>query len=372
MFIKSFVGACVAAMAHSLSIEPAVDQSPAAISELLSQTETTAISSAICTRTATRNKAALPDFYGILNGTSKYTDTDFKHDWSAFAWKDAKEVYDEMATPYKTAVWKRAGELYPNNTLWGSRGITSYDINQGEIGNCWFISAASALAEKKGRLESVFLNTSTNANGIYGVNFYTLGVPHTVIVDDFIPVTKWGTTWTHKMTVGPGTDGSMWGTVIEKAFAKYHGNFWHINAGAPQTALKTLHGAPVTYHTHTKTLTLDKLWKAIKAADAAGHMMTAGTPAKAGKTHHDKLANGLSIMHAFTILSAHELKDAKGKTIKLLKMRNPWGKEEYKGPYSDSSKLWTADLKKQAGYVKANDGVFFIPLADFKKSFVET
>ena len=371
MFTKSFVGACVASMALGLNIEPA-GQTPAAITEILSQTETTAISSAICQRTATRNKAALPDFNGILAGTTKYTDTDFKHDWSAFAWKDAGEVYTEMATPYKTAVWKRASEAFPGKTLFGTNGITPQDILQGEIGNCWFVSAASALAEKKGRLESVFLNSSASANGIYGVNLYTLGVPHTVIVDDFLPLQKSGTTYT-TLAANVGKDGSLWGAVLEKAFSKYHGNYWHTNGGSPSTALKTLHGAPVTYHMHSdKTLTVDKLWKAIKAADAAGHMMTAGTPSVPGKNHFDKLANGLSISHAFTILSTHELKDAKGKTIKLLKIRNPWGKEEYKGPYSDSSKLWTADLRKQAGAVVANEGVFFMPIADFKKSFVET
>lgn len=50
--------------------------------------------------------------------------------------------------------------------------------------------AASALAEKPKRLEKIFLNVSgeTNKNGIYAVNLYTLGVKHTVIVDDFLPL----------------------------------------------------------------------------------------------------------------------------------------------------------------------------------------
>ena len=55
-------------------------------------------------------------------------------------------------------------------------------------------------------------------------------------------------------------------------------------------------------------------------------------------------------------------------------MRNPWGKEDYKGPYSDNSKLWTDALKKQVGGLKVNkkDGIFYIPLDHYKKSFVET
>ena len=43
--------------------------------------------------------------------------------------------------------------------------------------------------------------------------------------------------------------------------------------------------------------------------------------------------------------------------------------EVYSGPWSDNSKLWTADLKKQAGYVNAHDGVFFMPLKLYMKSF---
>lgn len=47
---------------------------------------------------------------------------------------------------------------------------------------------ASALAEKHKRLERVFLNEAVSKEGIYGLNLYTLGVPHTVIVDDYLPV----------------------------------------------------------------------------------------------------------------------------------------------------------------------------------------
>ena len=52
------------------------------------------------------------------------------------------------------------------------------------------MAAASALAEKTRRLERIFLNVNgeTNRNGIYAMNLYTLGVPHTVIVDDWLPL----------------------------------------------------------------------------------------------------------------------------------------------------------------------------------------
>ena len=33
--------------------------------------------------------------------------------------------------------------------------------------------------------------------------------------------------------------------------------------------------------------------------------------------------------------------DYKGKTVKLLKLRNPWGFEEWNGAWSKKSGLWT-------------------------------
>lgn len=132
-----------------------------------------------------------------------------------------------MQESYFTVEWQRANTAIPGAKFWGTSGSLSRDdINQGYIGNCWFLAGASAIAEIPGRLEKVFLNHSNDLNdaGIYGVNFYTLGVPHTVIVDDFLPLVPWGDgydTWFAHI----GTDNAMWMPILEKAFAKYHGNY---------------------------------------------------------------------------------------------------------------------------------------------------
>ena len=87
-------------------------------------------------------------------------------------------------------MWKRAIDEFPENPFWGTDGITPLDMVQGALGNCWFTAMASAMAEKPQRLENLFVDQSgtLNKNGAYGVNLYTLGVPHTVIVDDFLPL----------------------------------------------------------------------------------------------------------------------------------------------------------------------------------------
>ena len=88
---------------------------------------------------------------------------------------------------------------------------------------------------------------------------------------------------------------------------------------------------------------------------------------KPGKS--DKYMNevGLNLSHAYTVLGTKTLTDKDNKKIRLVKIRNPWGEETYNGAFSDKSDLWTDDLRKQAGAVKKNDGVFFMPIADYKK-----
>lgn len=40
-------------------------------------------------------------------------------------------------------------------------------------------------------MQKVFLNTEStlNAKGIYALQFHSLGVPHTIVIDDYLPLT---------------------------------------------------------------------------------------------------------------------------------------------------------------------------------------
>ena len=70
---------------------------------------------------------------------------------------------------------------------------------------------------------------------------------------------------------------------------------------------------------------------------------------------------GLVSGHAYTLLNVLELSTGE----KLARVRNPWSQGEWKGDWSDSSSKWTAASKKEAGYVNANDGQFFMPFKTF-------
>ena len=55
---------------------------------------------------------------------------------------------------------------------------------------------------------------------------------------------------------------------------------------------------------------------------------------------------GIVGLSSYSLLAATELIDKKKKKVKLVKLRNPWGKFEWEGDWSDKSDCWTDQLKK--------------------------
>jgi calpain-15 len=67
--------------------------------------------------------------------------------------------------------WKRASEIYPNSEIFVN-GIDPNDIEQGGLGNCYFLAFLSALAENPVRIQKLFVTKNVNQAGIYLINFY--------------------------------------------------------------------------------------------------------------------------------------------------------------------------------------------------------
>ena len=82
----------------------------------------------------------------------------------------------------------------------------------------------------------------------------------------------------------------------------------------------------------------------------------------------DKSKIGLATGHAYSILSVSELDNHR-----MLKLRNPWGRFEWTGRFSDSDpKLTLGQLTAMALDERdANDGTFWLPYADFQKYFLK-
>jgi hypothetical protein len=61
------------------------------------------------------------------------------------------------------------------------------DVDQGQIGDCYFLDAASSLANTDYRLLNAFITDRRNPQGIFALQYYLKGIPRVMLVDDFIP-----------------------------------------------------------------------------------------------------------------------------------------------------------------------------------------
>ena len=82
------------------------------------------------------------------------------------------------------------------------------------------MAAISAVAEKPHRIDEFMVSTDYSEEGIYAMNVYSVGVPYTLIIDDYLPMYGDNTIF-----AGLGKDNSFWAAIVEKGFAKWYGNW---------------------------------------------------------------------------------------------------------------------------------------------------
>ena len=97
-------------------------------------------------------------------------------------------------------------------------------------------------------------------------------------------------------------------------------------------------------------------------------MVTSSNPG----SDSDKSASGVVQGHAYTLLNATVL-NFQGRQIRLVQLRNPWGKGEFTGEWSDDDPRWNSvdpRERQRVGFKKdKNDGIFFMPFEVFWNEF---
>jgi hypothetical protein len=150
--------------------------------------------------------------------------------------------------------------------------IVPNDINQGDIGDCYFIAAMAEIASQNPEIIS---NMISEKNNNYTIQFYQRQffnlfgklVPHEVTIDSSLPM-KDGEYYFSK-----GADpNEVYPMVIEKALAAENGSYKAIIGGYGNRAMEMISGVPSETH-KPEDITLDE----ISNFDEAGYAMTATT-----------------------------------------------------------------------------------------------
>jgi len=130
-----------------------------------------------------------------------------------------------------------------------------------------------ALAEFPDLVKSVFLTQSINDVGIQAVRFYIRGKPWVVTIDDSLYVDS-----DNKLFfAGLGESNTLWGPLLEKAWAKVRGSYASADKGGTfTTGIKALVGSPVYYYASTD-YTGDQIYSMVTSANDVDYIMGAGT-----------------------------------------------------------------------------------------------
>ena len=243
----------------------------------------------------------------------------------------------------------------------------SEDVIQGELGDCYFLSTLSALAENPKNITNIVNNTKVS-DGNFEATIYIHGEPVKVVIDDSFPVanaTKIAFAGINEKT------GNIWPMILEKIWAKCNKSYEDIIPGNSSDAFEFLTPAPFDHYFHTQEIS-NSLFKIIQEASDKNQIILADIT-ETKNTNLDTLSKmGLITNHAYSIIGTAVLKKPNGNEIQLIKMKNIWGTNEWIGDWSDKSLKWTQEFKKAVGLQEKEDGVFWMSYDDYLQFYTTT
>ena len=287
---------------------------------------------------------------------------------------DDSSIYDVTNEPTypleERPVWKRPTEFMDDTPQLFEGEICPNDIVQGALGDCWFLASIASLAENRALVKRLFISESYNEFGIYKLRICKNGEWVIVTIDDYFPCYLNGGPM---FTSSRGNE--LWVLLLEKAYAKLHGNYCQLRAGFVAHGMMDLAGWPTFKYNFPEDKNdmnkirkyADDLWRAMADADKRGHNMCAGTPGvdiftEGGGPKED---HGIVPGHAYSIIQAKEYKN-----IRLLNVRNPWGEFEWGGAWSDNDSHWTDEMIQAFNpSFDSDDGAFWMSYEDFFMNF---
>lgn len=261
--------------------------------------------------------------------------------------------------------WKRASEIFSGKFELFENTISVDDIKQGSLGNCYFLSAISSMAEHPQLIASLFRYMTVKENGYYEIIMRVDGEWVVVIVDDYIPVYESN----GQPAFAKAQGRELWVMILEKAWAKVNGGYKNTIAGLSSDVLRTLTPFNCEYVTHENYKdNLDNLWK--KIFQSSNNEDIAGCTTSFDKKFCSPV--GIVAGHAYSLLKAYE-ENVNGKKVRLLYIRNPHGGGEWKGKWSDSSSEWNSTTKQLFNKVESKeDGNFYMEYSDYIKYYIAT
>ncbi|CAN9510744.1 unnamed protein product [Ophioblennius macclurei] len=276
---------------------------------------------------------------------------------------DASLFYSQ-STPVNIE-WKRPKEICENpKFIVGDADRT--DICQGQLGDCWLLAAIASLTLKKDAMNRVIPRDQDFDHryaGIFHFRFWQHNKWLDVVVDDRLPTVRNNLIMLHS-----ASNNEFWSALLEKAYAKMHGSYESLKGGSTMEAMEDFTGGVGEMYETKKAP--DNLFATMKKALDRGSMMGCSIDISSSAESEAKTSTGLVKGHAYSITGLEEV-NYRGRKVKLIRIRNPWGQVEWNGPWSDKSSEWDYVDRADKSRILNNsdDGEFWMEFDDFKRNY---
>nr|XP_022332374.1 calpain-B-like isoform X7 [Crassostrea virginica] len=272
--------------------------------------------------------------------------------------------------PPRPFEWKRPHEIC-DNPVFIADGASRFDVQQGELGDCWLLAAIASLTVNQRLFAKVVPPDQSFEDGYCGLfrfHFWRQGEWVEVVVDDRLPTYYGQLTFMHSVDKN-----EFWSALLEKAYAKLEGSYESLKGGSTCEAMVDFTGGVSEFFDLRKAP--PNLFSIMLKASQRGSLMGCSIDADPNQLEA-RLSNGLVMGHAYSITSVLlmdiETPSMSGK-IPMVRVRNPWGNEaEWKGRWSDQSREWSLipdSQKESMGLTFDDDGEFWMSFDDFSKNF---
>ncbi|KAJ9642618.1 hypothetical protein H2204_002266 [Knufia peltigerae] len=324
----------------------------------------------------------------------KYRDPHFDIEWDLKSGQ--RNCLDGLSNPgdsMKPKGVKRVTDIFDNPQFY-INGPTAGDVRQGRDGDCYLMAALCGLGNMDGLIDKVCVKHDMQV-GVYGFVFFRDGEWQHTIVDDKLylrapdydeaheerdvwdDINRVDSAEEYRKAHQTGSralyfaqcsdENETWLPLLEKAYAKAHGDFASIDGGFTGEAIEDLTGGVTTEVYSTDILDREAFWRDELMQVGKQFLFGCATGFYSNWLDTSVVSRereGISEGHAYSIMDAREVKGER-----LLKLRNPWGKKEWTGKWSDGSSEWDAAWMALLDHKFGNDGVFWISYDDLLKKY---
>ena len=276
----------------------------------------------------------------ILNRKNSFIDQSFPPlNSSIFGEKNLEKIAKGIKIPHQKhfkdllkdfsnnkIVWKRLKDIFNNKKYkLFSKNISSKNIIQGSIGNCYFLTIISALTKFPSLLYQLFNTRKISTNGSYEIYLKINNKISIIELDDYFPYNL----RTNKPVFCKSNNNEIFAMLLEKAFAKIKGCYINLDNGTPVDALDMVLLSSklkkdVIYNFYSLKNDGDKdiIWKNIfeKNKNENTFMICLSKGKIKNKKKLKNFCYTIAEKHFYNIIDIFE-KNEKF----LLKLRNPWG-----------------------------------------------